>query len=250
MTSGIPGAAVVVVGIPLYYGIIAARLNGCVALTLLRHTSFGRGRPRIEAEAVARSAAGGITQSFAMLALAGLAGLRWHDFVGSWHPALIGYGVMLGVGELGLSSFLVSLFIRLAVGITAPRDGNRQEDWFAMSTGGWMRSFLTTVRVAPPAVAAAVVVLYITVEEITFRGVVIGALRPFGAAAALSASVALFMLAQTFNMPSWRNALPPLISALVVGLTNGVLFLKVADITPLIVAHLVLFGTALVWRLD
>ncbi len=115
-----------------------------------------------------------------------------------------------------------------------------------MSSGGWMRAFLTTVRVAPPLVAGALVVLYIAVEETVYRGVVIGALRPAGGAVALLASVTLFMLAQSFNMPSWRNALPPLTAALVVGLTHGLLFLQVGDITPLIVAHVVLFAVAMV----
>lgn len=248
---GIPAAAIVVLGVLLYYGLVAARLNGNLALAILRRTSFGRRIPRIQAEAIARTAAGGTTQLLVMLLLARLAGLSWHDFVpGSPRPALIAYGALLGVGELGLSSFLVSISIRLAVTVAGPGDGNRQEDWAVMSTGGWMRAFVTTVRVAPPAVAGALVVLYIAVEETVFRGVVIGAVRPFGPAAALSASVGLFMLAQIFNMPSWRNALAPLTAALVVGLTHGVLFLEVADITPLITAHVVLFGTALIWRVE
>ncbi|MFL6137298.1 MAG: type II CAAX prenyl endopeptidase Rce1 family protein [Frankiaceae bacterium] len=247
MTREAVGVVAVLLGVPAYYGLVAAPLNGRLAGALLGRSSFGRRLPRMDAEALARTAVGGVTQLLAMLALATVAGLGWHDFVPEdWHPELIGYGVLLGVGEIGLSSFLVSLSMRLAVAVARPGGGDRREDWTAMSTGGWMRAFLTTVRVAPPAVAAALVVLYIAVEETVYRGVVIGALRPYGAAAALLASVTLFMLAQTFNMPSWRNALPPLTAAVVVGLTHGLLLLQVGDITPLIAAHVVLFAMALV----
>lgn len=91
---------------------------------------------------------------------------------------------------------------------------------------------------------AALILLYVAVEEVVFRGVVIAAVGDAGMGVALAASVTLFVGIQVFNMPSWRAAMFPVLGALVVGVVHGALYLAVPDITPLIVAHFVLFMVA------
>lgn len=73
---------------------------------------------------------------------------------------------------------------------------------------------------------------------------VIAAVGDAGMGVALAASVTLFVGIQVFNMPSWRAAMFPVLGALVVGVVHGALYLAVPDITPLIVAHFVLFMVA------
>jgi hypothetical protein len=60
----------------------------------------------------------------------------------------------------------------------------------------------------------------------------------------LDVSVALFTAAQVFRMPSWRSAMFPALGARTLGVVDGLLFLAVPTILPLIVAHIVFFLVA------
>ena len=108
-----------------------------------------------------------------------------------------------------------------------------------------MRYFASTRSTAPPWLAAAIIALYVGVEELVFRGIVITVAAPHGAFVACSLSAALFVVAQVFGMPSLRAALVPVVGAAVVGPVHAILFWQVHDLLPLVAAHLAFFWCAL-----
>jgi membrane protease YdiL (CAAX protease family) len=161
-------------------------------------------------------------------------------------PALLICGVLLGVGDMGLSTFLCNVGIHVANEI-APADGpSRLDQWLVVARGGWMRYYLRTMDLAPLPFALLSILLYVAVEEIVFRGVLINYLQPLGAVVATVLSALLFAVVQVFHMPGWRAAMFPVIGALVVGVLHGALYIAVPNLIPLILAHLVFLVVSLV----
>ena len=112
-----------------------------------------------------------------------------------------------------------------------------------------MRLFNTTVKLLPLPAAIGVVVLYVGVEELIVRGIVLNVLLPLGQVAAVVLSTAVFAGYQVFNLPSWRVALFPVLGALVIGPVHGVLYVRIPDVWPLVVAHVTYFTiVALTYR--
>ena len=161
-------------------------------------------------------------------------------------PVLVGYGVLLGVGEMMIGT-LVSRSLVQAVMLVAPAGGPAGLDgWFTLSRGGWMRHYLRTMEICSLPVAALLLVVQVGCEELVFRGILIGYFRPFGMVAAVGLSTAFFVAMQAFLMPSWRNALFPMVGAAVIGVVNGALFWTVPYLWPLIVAHIAFFVFAVI----
>jgi hypothetical protein len=158
----------------------------------------------------------------------------------TFRPVLLLYGLALGIGEAALASFLAYATFRA---LDAAKSGTRRDHqgWLAISRGGWMRFYLRTAEVAPWPVLVGLTTLYITVEELFFRGVLVGMFEPHGNVLAVVVPTIFFMLVQTFHMPSWQSALFPLVGAMVVGVIHSAMYLAVPDLTPLIVAHMTLF---------
>jgi Type II CAAX prenyl endopeptidase Rce1-like len=170
-------------------------------------------------------------------------------------PVLILLGVVLGIGEMGLSTLLGFAAIVAVDSLQKwskkePRTASQRPvvegtDWSTTARGGWMQYYLKAITILPRPVGVASVLLYVFFEEGVFRGVVLGSLAPFGWAPALGISVALFMIVQTFHTPGWRTAIFPVIGALVLGIVNGALFLTVPKIMPLALAHASFFFSAI-----
>jgi hypothetical protein len=236
-------ASLVVLLVPLYYGVAASRINGQLVGLVVPRVRLTQTHPLLAVNAALRVGVGGIVQAMFFCVLLIVTGLGWSDFMGDGlQPVLIGYGVVLGFAELALGSFLCNVAMRLSMAAVPRRVPADREGWYAMSRGGWMRSFLAARQIAAAPIALAGAVLYVAIEECVFRGILIGALRPVGYGVALGVSVALFVAAQTFNMPGYPNALFPMIGATVIGITHGMLFLALPNIAPLIVAHVVVFA--------
>jgi len=153
-------------------------------------------------------------------------------------------GAVLGLGELGLSSFLARIAIHGASALERGRGPAGFEHWIAMSRGGWMRSYLRTIDALAPSVALGLTATYIVAEEIVFRGVLAGSLAPLGVVWAALGATAAFMVVQAFQMPGWRNALFALSGALVMGITHSALYLEGVTLLPLVIAHITFFWLA------
>ena len=163
-----------------------------------------------------------------------------------WHPAVIAAGALLGVAEMGLTSFMAHVLMRAMTSLTPARSLGSVDDWLVVARGGWMRYFTHAVRITPRWYLLSVTLLYVTVEEVIFRAMIITYLLRHGAAQALIYSVLAFTVVQVLHTPSWKTGMFPALGAIAVGGVHGWLFLVTGDITPLIVAHFTFFLTA-VW---
>lgn len=157
-----------------------------------------------------------------------------------WNPALLAAGALLGVAEMGLASLMAHALMRTMTSL-APARSPGVDDWLVVARGGWMRYFTHAIRITPLWYLLSVTLLYVAVEEIIFRDVIITYLRPRGSAVALLGSVAAFTVVQILHTPSWKTGMFPAVSALAVGCAHGWLFLVTGDIAPLIVAHFTFF---------
>jgi len=169
-------------------------------------------------------------------------------------PVLGLLGIILGIGEMGLSTQLAFAAIvtietplqwsRNVPQVVSRRDTAERIDWATTARGGWMQYYMKAMTVLPWPVGAACVLLYVFFEEGVFRGVILGSLAPLGSGPALAISVLLFMLVQTFHTPGWRTSMFPVIGALVLGIVNGALYLIVPKLVPLALAHASFFFSA------
>jgi 4-amino-4-deoxy-L-arabinose transferase-like glycosyltransferase len=65
------------------------------------------------------------------------------------HVALILYGILLGIGEMALGSFLVYVSMRIAMILVPERVPTELKDWLTIARGGWMSYYLKTVQIMP-----------------------------------------------------------------------------------------------------
>ncbi|GGX74246.1 CPBP family glutamic-type intramembrane protease [Streptomyces hiroshimensis] len=219
---------------------------------------------RSEIGGVMELSAAAVSHVLAVAVLLWLTGLPLSAIhLDSLDPVLLVLGVLVGIGEMGIASFLCRLVIeaslhrpgrpgrpgrrgsRLPAAASAgtarlggPRDVG---GWIAMSRGGWLRHHFKTVEVLPLPLAVTVMAVQVGCEETVFRGVLFGYLGSAGLPATLAVSVVLFVLMQCFFMGSWRAAMFPMVGALVMGIAHGLLFWAVPALPPLIVAHVTFF---------
>jgi hypothetical protein len=242
-------AAVVVAGTWIFYdaAMTASGNRGApLARRFLARRPIAAHCSPVELDGISRLVISALLQAGFLLLLVPATGVNlWPLVAGHFHPQLIGYGLALGIAEMALASMLCYATIRLTTAASNVGGEAELDSWLSLTRAGWMRLFLRTAEVAPLPVVLFVSMLYITVEEFVFRGVLITFLHPLGAAIAVTLPLLLFLAAQTFRMPSRASAMFPLVGALVVGVTHGVLMLAVPNIVPLVIAHLAFFAFAL-----
>lgn len=161
-------------------------------------------------------------------------------------PLLLALGVPLGIGEMVLSALLCRVILETLLVLAPANAPSGLQGWLTVSRGGWMRHYVKTVAILPLPVTLTLTCLNVTAEEYVFRALMLNHFADLGPAPAVLLSTFLFCLMQTFLMPSWRNALFPVVGALVMGITHGVLFTLVPCLPPLAVAHLVFFTFAMI----
>ncbi|HVE77687.1 MAG TPA: CPBP family glutamic-type intramembrane protease [Gemmatimonadaceae bacterium] len=219
---------------------------GRLVQALVERSGIDRRYSVREVQATAKLAAAGVAQCLFALVMMLLLDLGPAAVLGPVFRAdLVVLGAVLGLGELALASFLCNVGVRLALLRSGDRGADRSAAWLVQGRGGWMSQFNATVRTAPAWFAVGSICLYVAVEELVFRGILIELLRGAGAVPAVGASLLLFVAAQLFNMPSARAAAFPAAGAVVVGLVHGVLYWRVPDVLPLVAAHLTFFVGAL-----
>ncbi|WP_157545670.1 CPBP family intramembrane glutamic endopeptidase [Microtetraspora fusca] len=176
-------------------------------------------------------------------------------------PDLIALGVAVGVGEVALGSLLCRVLIegvqamgrrrsgaenvpsgaQPAAAASAVASGERTRQWLGLSRGGWIRHHLKTMEVISLPLAITLTAVQVGSEEVVFRGLVLTWLRDAGPVLAIGISCLLFTVMQIFLMSSWRAAMFPVVGAIVMGLTHGVLFWHYPLLLPLVVAHVTFF---------
>jgi Type II CAAX prenyl endopeptidase Rce1-like len=197
-----------------------------------------------DVQATAKLGAAGVAQAAFAVALVAALGIHPDRLAGpGLRPSTILIGAALGLAELAVASVLCTCVLEVAV----LRSGTplTERRWLAHGRGGWMGQFGATVVTAPAWLALASIGLYVAVEEVVFRGILIELLRPLGGAAAVGIALLLFVAVQAFNMPRLRGALFAMVGAAVIGVVHGLLYWRVPDVVPLIAAHLSFFVGAL-----
>jgi hypothetical protein len=244
------GMALLATLVAIYYGVVVRLVGEPVARRVLTvvagRSTWARTRSIADLDGVIRLLLAGLMQlSFVATIIALFAVQPSRILPGRPDPVLIGFGVVLGVAEAALGTQLAFLASRVADALRRGGQPLSLEAWLTVARGGWMRYYLRTAATAPFPVLALATTLYVVGEELVFRGVVLGVGVPaLGPVVAGCLSVVLFVLAQVFYTPGWRTALFPMVGALAIGVIHACLFVLVPDITPLIVAHVVMFLVA------
>jgi hypothetical protein len=241
------GGAAVLLFYQYYYRLLASpRIYGALREPVIARFGLARRRSLDQVSQMFNLVVTGISQLLFCALLGILLGVDPRAaLVEPFPPVLILYGGLVGVAEAGLATLLSQSAIQALPQVLPNRVPRSEDLWMALLRGGWLRMYVTATRRGARSLGLSSVVLYITVEELVFRGVLLPALLPLGALPAVILAAALFVAIQSFHMPSWSSAMFPMIGAAVVGVCHGVLLLETGTIVPLVVAHLVFFAAVI-----
>jgi membrane protease YdiL (CAAX protease family) len=205
---------------------------------LVRHTRSARQYSAKDAEAIVWLCLWSALQAVFAVGLVLVSGFDFEDlFIIAFHPALIPYGVFLGIGEVALVSLFSYALSGAAMRVVAGGAGIGISNTSAMVQAGWRRVVLKPMEVAPLVLILPVIVLLLAVEETVFRGVVITSLRNVADGIAPVISVTLFLIARTMGAASWPGRLLVGVEALVLGTVHAALYLAVPNLVPLVIAQ-------------
>ena len=177
----------------------------------------------------------------ALVTGAGLGAAR----LGGWPPVLLVLGALLGIAEMSLSALICRLLIGVIPLVRPAGAPAHLNDWLTVARAGWMRHHMKAAGILPLPLSLALSSMNVIMEEMVFRGVIIGAFLPFGPLTAVAISTVLFAVMQAFLMPSAYAAMFPVVGALVMGVVHGLLFLAVPSVWPLVAAHMMFFFFAI-----
>ncbi|MFZ1218239.1 MAG: CPBP family glutamic-type intramembrane protease [Chthoniobacterales bacterium] len=228
-----------------FYTRVVARWGRFVQ-PLVRRLGRERSHPVREIDALGKLAAAAGAQALFAAGLLVALGIHPRRIVSMPPITQLLLACALGIAEIAFSSFASALAIKAVLAV----DPRGKAAWLGPSRGGWMGLFLASHRVAPPWLFTLCVVIYVSVEEVVFRGLIIETLRPAGALVAIGASVTWFVAAQALHMPSARSALFPMIGGLVIGFVHSIIYWQVPNVVPLALAHAIFFTGALVAHVD
>lgn len=230
----------------VYYGAVT-KVAVPLSSSLARASRLGRRHAFGELDAVARLLLAGAGQLAFCWLLLGATGTDWRRVgFATVTPLHVVYGVLLGLGEMALGSFLGYVGVRTAMVLAPSRVPAELRGWLTVAKGGWMRELLSTAEITPIPVAFGLIGLYVAVEETIFRGVIISSMGHYSPLFALVLSIFLFAIVQIINMPGFVNGIFPLIGAILVGTVHGIIYLTDSDLIPLVIAHFVFFVAAVV----
>lgn len=151
------------------------------------------------------------------------------------------YGVLIGIGSVGFSISLCVAAMKCLEKIAKNKVPQSFDGWMAVSSAGWIRHHKHTVKILPLYVAIVIITLQVGAEETIFRAVLLNVFMPYGVIASFLISTILFIVMQIFHMPSMISALFPILGAVVMGITHGILYLINPSVVPLIISHVTFF---------
>lgn len=170
-------------------------------------------------------------------------GVSWRTLV------LLPFGLLLGLAQMSVSIFVCQVIITavnaVQSGTHSGGPGHRSralapELWTDYSRAGWMRHHLVASTSLPRWLSITLTSGQVACEEIVFRGI-IPTVIPHGG---LIIAGVLFVVMQSFFMPTWRSAFFPVVGAVLMSVTHGFLITEVPELWPLVVAHAASFFTA------
>lgn len=151
------------------------------------------------------------------------------------------YGVLIGIGSVGLSILLCSVGMKIFEIIAKDKSPKSIEGWMAVANAGWIRHHKHTIKVLPFYISLLIITLQIGSEEVIFRVVLNDVFMPYGIEIAFVISTGLFIFMQTLHMPSMASAMFPILGATVMGIIHGLIYIHNPSIVPLIISHLTFF---------
>lgn len=155
-------------------------------------------------------------------------------------PLLIIYGILLGIGCMGLSGVVCKIAVHI-IGLLNKKTDYDLKTWLTVGRGGWIKHHLQSMEILPFYFSLLILTMQVGSEEVIFRGVVLNYFMPFGVATSLLTSLILFIGMQAFLMNNWQSAIFPMIGATIMGLMHSILYLQVPVLWPLVIAHVVFF---------
>jgi len=150
------------------------------------------------------------------------------------------YGVLLGIGCMGVSA----LFCKIAIQIIDSFKKNNSYDlksWLTVGRGGWIKHHLQSIEILPIYLSLIVLTMQVGSEEIIFRGIMLNYFIIFGKYIAFFTSLSSFILMQAFLMNKWQAAIFPMIGAAIMGFIHSIAYINVPILWPLIIAHVTFF---------
>ncbi len=222
----------------LGYGRIVARW-GRVVQAVVARTSLPARHPQRDVDATSKLVCVAAVQGAFAVILMAASDVSASDLVRPLQPAVLLLAVPLALAELALAALLCTVLVDVNIAATRRESRQAAQRWSTAGCGGWMAQFAAVRRICPWWVSTVIVASYVAGEELVFRGVLGTLLRTDGLPLTLAVSTLLFVGAQVPGMPGWHAAAFPAIGAIVVGLIHGWLFWQTADLSPLIVAHLI-----------
>jgi membrane protease YdiL (CAAX protease family) len=154
------------------------------------------------------------------------------------------FGILLGIGMMSFSSLVCRAVIEILRNVPNSYFPWEVKDWLIMTRSGWLRHYLHTIEALSLPVALSIIFGQICCEEIIFRGVLLHYFLLVKPWVAIISSTVLFMFMQLFHMPTLMSGIFPLIGSMVIGIVNGIFYLKFCNILPLIIAHFSFFVIA------
>lgn len=208
------------------------RLPGARLLAVVRRTGWARRHPGAGVDAAARTAGGALVLAVAAtglcLAVPGAADRLVSPGVS---PLVVLLGVPLGVAVAGVST-LMCLVVPEAIRALAHEPG------LATSAGGRARQVRLAMGVLPRTPTAGVLGGHAVAEEVLLRGVLVTLALPFGTVTAFALPLAVALVVELGPGTTWQTVLYPVLGTVVTATVHGLLFLQVADLRPLVLAHL------------
>lgn len=237
--------SIIVAIIVIYYSLLLNYVRGSLVASLTEkissRLSFGQRHSLGDIEGLTTLVVSVVMQIMLFFALALCVDFDLSQFFTEpFQPVLLLFGAVLGIGEMALASLLGLIAMRVAM-VIAPASPTRLHHWYVLVNSGWMRLFNKAIELLPRPASFVLVGLYVAVEEMIYRGIVLTVLLPLGEVWAVLISTAIFAGYQLFNMPTLRAAMFPVVGAVMMGLVHGWLYVTIPDIWPLVVAHIVYF---------
>ena len=153
------------------------------------------------------------------------------------------YGVILGLSELNISSIFCFAFIKFFQKVFPKKVPHNDQQWQTISRAGWIRHHIKSFELLPLYLALPILIIQVGSEELIFRGIIPSFLLNNGYSYLLASlvSIVLFVVMQSFHMPSIHSAVFPMVGGLVMGCCHSLLYYLEPDILPLVIAHVTFF---------
>jgi len=136
---------IVMIIVPLYYSVVDSRITA-LSKPLLLVMWMPRAYSYREGRSLWRLGLASSAQLVFLSCLVVLTGVgASHAFQAPLRSIHLIYGVLLGIGEMGLSSFLCHVVVKAIMTLAPSWGPNSMQEWITIARGGWMREYLNAL---------------------------------------------------------------------------------------------------------